>query len=320
LIGAEATDEAGFSRDDFTHFEIKIDDIPPEIDLIEPNEGEIFQHEGLTVRWNGSDNYSGIDRYEITSFGTDWEDTVITKDVQHTFTYLEDGEHEIEIRAFDNVGNENTTSVNITVDTLPPYLNIDDPIDGEVFEPGDITIFWNGSDDISGISRFEIRIGDDDWITVGEDTGHTFEDLEEGKYTVEVRAVDEAGNTVVEEVEFEVEEQTIAGTFVDLFSGYIWIFAIVLSAFLMVFFLIAKRKKSHRSNDGYNSLAMKDLAECGNCGSVIPGYLSECPKCGVEFSDLVKCKNCGSEIYDDVDECPECGYDFRLNDEELGDM
>jgi len=174
IIYAEATDEAGFSRNDVIQFEIKEDDIPPEIELLEPMEDEIFKEQELMIRWEGEDNQSGISHYEVTSDAHDWEDWLVTESTQYTFSYLENGEHLLGVRAVDNAGNENITTVNVTIDTIDPFLEIKDPIDGGELEPGDITVVWEGYDDLTGISYFEVRLDDNRWIDVGEDTSYTF--------------------------------------------------------------------------------------------------------------------------------------------------
>jgi len=239
---------------------------------------------------------------------------MVTENSLYTFPYLADGEYEIGVRAIDNVGNENTTSVNVTIDTKAPSLEINRSIDGEVVEPGDITVEWSGYDSVTGISHFEIRLNNDSWYDVGDLTEYTFDDLDEGEYNVTVRAVDEAGNTAVKNVEFKVEEETLLGTIGDLVMGNLWLFIAPLIAMLFLVLLLADRK-ARKSRYGEAS-SRRDIAECGNCGASIPGYLSYCPKCGAEFSDGVICKNCGMRVYGDPKECPECGTDFYLEGEE----
>jgi RNA polymerase subunit RPABC4/transcription elongation factor Spt4 len=55
----------------------------------------------------------------------------------------------------------------------------------------------------------------------------------------------------------------------------------------------------------------KEMIECGECGSLIPGDSKKCPNCGVEFElSKVRCSNCGAYIDQNLDECPECGARF----------
>ncbi|MHA1366972.1 MAG: Ig-like domain-containing protein [Candidatus Heimdallarchaeota archaeon] len=67
------------------------------------------------VTWSGSDSGSGIDYYEAQIDGGTW----INKGTgtSHTFTGLIDGAHTVNVRAWDNAGNDATDSTTFTVDT-----------------------------------------------------------------------------------------------------------------------------------------------------------------------------------------------------------
>ena len=315
LVNAVATDGAGFSRADISddNFEIKVDDVLPDVEIRYPIEGQIFQNRSLTLTWEGIDELSGIDHYEVTSDADEWETWMITERSQHTFDYLEDGEHHLGVRAVDKAGNERTVSVNVTVDTSIPVVDISNPSDGDEFEPGDITFSWEGYDNVTGISYFEIRLGNEEWSNLGDGTHYTFEELGEGEYNFTVRAVDRAGNTVTEKVEFEVREVHFYDPIVDILGEYLWIVVAFLAGMLFAFVLTAK----FRSSDGsipkskQNTQPESDTAECGGCGAVIPGNVASCPNCGVEFNlDTMKCNNCKAVIPSDASSCQYCGTRF----------
>ena len=50
--------------------------------------------------------------------------------------------------------------------------------------------------------------------------------------------------------------------------------------------------------------------ECPDCGTHILGYLTKCPKCGVEFVfeevEETKCPRCGKNVASDAQTCPAC--------------
>jgi len=125
-----------------------------------------------------------------------------------------------------------------------------------------------------------------------------------------VRAVDRAGNTVIETIEFEVKEDTIFEMTVDFVLGYWWILISILLAILLVIILLEKEEKERRSQDPASNQVQSDFIECGGCGAVIPSDVSSCPECEVEFSDEVECINCGELVDIDLERCPECGLDF----------
>jgi predicted RNA-binding Zn-ribbon protein involved in translation (DUF1610 family) len=57
--------------------------------------------------------------------------------------------------------------------------------------------------------------------------------------------------------------------------------------------------------------------ECPDCGTHILGYLTKCPKCGVEFVfeevEETKCPRCGKNVASDAQTCPACGKRFETD-------
>ena len=56
----------------------------------------------------------------------------------------------------DNAGNENIRTIDVTIDTIDPFLEIKNPVDGDELEPVDINVEWEGYYDITSISYFEM--------------------------------------------------------------------------------------------------------------------------------------------------------------------
>lgn len=303
----------------------------PQIELLSPTGGEgWYGGAEYDIEWetvSGDNDVDGVDLSYSTDGGITWKSIAegVPDTGNHTWEVPEEANSNalIKAEAFDTAGfsREDTSNYEFEIleDSSPPNLEIIEPMDGKTFEMDEelnVTIEWTGSDDHSGLDYFEINIDEGRWIEVGDSTNHTLEDLEEGEYEVTVRAVDRVGNIATESIEFEVRTPIFV-MFVDLVERYLWIFFFLYAVATLVVFISIKRDRRRRNSGAGNTynLALKDIAECGKCGTAIPGYLSECPKCGVEFSDVVQCKNCGSEIYDDVDECPECGAYFYLEDD-----
>ncbi|GEM_PF-6103101 len=200
-VEVRAWDNASNNDTDIVTF--IVDATPPDIEITAPEDGKPFDTDSVTVEWTGSDETTGIAYYEVKIDGGDW--TNVSMDTNHTFEDLEDGDHTVEVRAWDEAGNNNTDSVYFIVDTVPPYVEITSPEDEEVFEVDSVTVTWSGSDETSGIDHYRVRINGEAWVEVGTDTSYTFEDLDEGNHTVEVKAVDAAGNEAVDEVGFIVD-------------------------------------------------------------------------------------------------------------------
>jgi hypothetical protein len=78
----------------------------------------------------------------------------------------------------------------IMLDTIPPVVNV---VRLQMHDTG-VTILWSGSDNLSGIDHYEIRLDERGWINMGMNTSYTFKDLAPGIHIIYIKAVDRAGN------------------------------------------------------------------------------------------------------------------------------
>ena len=90
------------------HFKIMVDATPPEpFEIILPD-GKITANPTPRIRFETTDNLSGIDRYEIKISGQnggDWFNAATLKTASYLLPKLKPGEHQIFIRAYDKAGN-----------------------------------------------------------------------------------------------------------------------------------------------------------------------------------------------------------------------
>ncbi len=197
-----AWDNAGNSNTDSVDF--NVDAYDPSISITSPSNGMVTNETDVSVTWSGSDSRtgdSGIDYY-----ARKLDDGSYVKDgtsTSHTYTSLSDGTHTVYIRAYDNVGNYNTDSVSFEVDTIDPSVDISSPSEGGISKDTDVTIEWSGSDSGSGIYYYEVRDDGGTWRNKSTSTSHTYT-LSEGDHTVDVRATDNAGNSITDSVSFTV--------------------------------------------------------------------------------------------------------------------
>ncbi len=89
-------------------------------------------------------------------------------------------------------------------DTINPVVNISSPTEGHIFGTANVTVFWNGSDNME-VDHYEVQIDNGEWINVGNATNYTFQGLSDGDHTVVVKAVDLSGNEGTDEVTFNVD-------------------------------------------------------------------------------------------------------------------
>ncbi len=152
------------------------------------------------------------------TFGNTTFDFIDT-DVQNERTYY------YSIEAYNGVGNGVMSSEYVVVpDGIRPTLRIISPSDNIEIEDDSITIYWEGEDENSGISYYEIRLGAGPWIPKGNDTEHTFENLSPGDYRVYIRAYDNAGNDREESISFRIVSKAVS----PLNLGSYWWLALIL--------------------------------------------------------------------------------------------
>ncbi len=79
--------------------------------------------------------------------------------------------------------------------TLLPPKNIAVTFPSHEIRSSTVTATWTGSDDVSGISHYEVRLDGGSLVNVGTSTSHIFSGLGDGRYAIDVKATDKAGNT-----------------------------------------------------------------------------------------------------------------------------
>ena len=109
---------------------------------------------------------------------------------------IEEGRHVFSYRAEDMAGNvEAPHSVAIDVDTTPPTATITSPSVQAIVASNDLDVTWTATDATSGIDHFELTL--DGGVSRDVDAAarsYTFSGVSDGSHTVELRAVDVAGN------------------------------------------------------------------------------------------------------------------------------
>ncbi|MFP3872387.1 MAG: S8 family serine peptidase [Candidatus Natronoplasma sp.] len=209
-VEVRVTDKAGHQENYSIDF--LVDTVDPLVVIYGPENGEKINQDTVGVNWTADDKESAIEQCEIRlDEGNDgnWTGWMDIDEGEHTLEGLEEGEHTLEIRAEDLAGNEKIETITFTVDTIPPELEITSPSeDGELLRTDFVEVEWESEAVGTDIARYEIRLNDGEWKRV-QGTSYTFEDVEDGDYTVEIRAVDEAGNNQTKSIDFQVDHSII---------------------------------------------------------------------------------------------------------------
>ncbi len=221
---------------------------PVMIEVTSPEDGALLNESDVTLEWD-SENVS---YHEVRIDDGNWID--VGTDITYAFNDVEDGEHTVEVRGVNENISTNSAGVNLfgaggqeveevsfTVDTTPPKVNIITPEDGETFDVDSIKSEWTGSDEVSGIDHYEVKVDDGDWEE--EDVDITLSNLEEGNHTIQVRAVDNAGNVGEDTISFEVTESEEGGSLTSAEGWLFWLLAILLALVIAILLISAWYRK-----------------------------------------------------------------------------
>jgi len=231
-------DEAGHVAEDSVSF--IVDMTPPEIDILDPEEGDIFSYDQIDVEWEVTSHVTEVVVHEVSLDGEAWEKA--DSEEGHGFTGLEDGENTVHVRIEDEAGHGAEDSVSFIVDTTPPELEILFPDDGAVLDTREIDVEWNVTSHVTEVVVYEVSLDGETWEEADSEEGHGFTELEDGDHTVHVRVEDEAGHVTEKEVSFTVDIPLLSWIHI-----YILVFIVIVIALILMYMI--KRKKG--SKEGY---------------------------------------------------------------------
>ena len=187
---------------------VTVDNTAPDVNIVDPYDGA-YVNGVVTIIFNASDpnNVSLVELYidGVLKYSndTDYSSATYTYDWD-TSTELE-GNHTINVTAYDVVGNANSVEITVCVDRTPPSITITSPANNTEFNSSsDVTIQWTASDN-NELDKFEVYLNGSLKATLpGDAVNYTFYDLSNGGYNATVIAYDKAGNTDSDYVVFTV--------------------------------------------------------------------------------------------------------------------
>jgi hypothetical protein len=200
-VVVKAFDVAGNNGTDSVTFTVDL--TAPVVEIISPSDGAMFADVNVTVIWNASDALSGLAYIQVSIDGGDF--LTVGTDMSHAFTDLADGNHVVDVKAFDNAGNSFTATVHFMTDVTAPVIEIISPAEGAMFRNTSVLASWNVTDATSGVDLVQIRLDGGDWTNVSAVATHEYTDLISNNHSFQVRAVDVVGNVGLMSVEFIVD-------------------------------------------------------------------------------------------------------------------
>ena len=151
---------------------------------------------------------SGIASFECRRDGGAWAPCASPQ----AYASLGDGAHSFEVRALDKAGNADATPEKFdwSIDTTAPATTIDSgPAQFTAATGAEFTFSGNDGSG-SGVVSFECRRDGETWATCN--SSRTYADLLDGAHSLEVKAIDKAGNTDASPAKFDWTIDTTAPT------------------------------------------------------------------------------------------------------------
>lgn len=167
------------------------DETPPVVVIDSPANGSAFMVDNVTVEWTATDDLLGVDTTSVKLDDGGWVEVTGSS---YMFTGLTEGEHTLHVKAVDAAGNENSTSVTVTIDMTDPMVEFISPADDSAFNTTTVMATWSGEDLLSGMDVYHLAIGNGNFTDLGNSTEYEFIGLTEGMHQIHLRGYDIAGN------------------------------------------------------------------------------------------------------------------------------
>ena len=179
---------------------VTLDATLPDLAILSPpTTGTNYLQGQVNISWQCSDD-SGIANREVKVDALAWTD--VTSDSYAI--ELGDGHHVVSVRVTDLAGNAAFSQTTFVCDRVAPEVTVGGPGTDAKISEDNVNVWWYGSDDLSGIDHYEVRIAGGDWVDVGDATNHTFADLGDAWYSVDVKVVDKSGNEATATTSFGI--------------------------------------------------------------------------------------------------------------------
>ena len=160
-----------------------VDTTPPNVDISRPEDGEVTKDATPEFAFSSADSGATFEcRLNTNSFES-------CRSPYTPSVPLTEGPHRFDVRARDAAGNVASTSVTLTIDSLPPDTMLNSWPDAVI--PSNEARFTFSSSE-SGV-RFECKLDTVDFTTCT--SPHTVGPLSEDEHVFQVRAIDSAENT-----------------------------------------------------------------------------------------------------------------------------
>jgi len=192
---------------------IKLDKTPPVGSILINNNASYANSTSVMLTITATDNLSGVNQVRYSNDGV-WDiEAWETLSQTHSWTLTtNDGTKIVYVQFKDNAGCVSQPYFDIIVlDATSPSILITSPSPGYEIKSSSVLITWTGSDALSGINHYEIKLDAGSWVNVETDTTKTYTGLNDGSHTIDIKAFDQAGNTKEETISFIINTSPLFG-------------------------------------------------------------------------------------------------------------
>ena len=169
---------------------VTIDTIAPTLEVLSPSNQTYTNKTSLRIDIQAND--ANLNKIVVGINESDYVDFGLNDTIEISFH--EEGYYVLTIIAYDKALNSNKTNLVIVIDFSSPEISIDYPFNNTYLNESTVLVKWRGTDNVSGISGYEIIIDSGAFIDLGHNTEFRITGLRDGTHIIKIRAEDLAGN------------------------------------------------------------------------------------------------------------------------------
>ena len=204
-------DNSGLISDTYSDT-IILDVTPPSGFIIMENNATYTNTTSVTLILSATDAISGVIQMRFSHDNITWSSWEPYSTSGTWVLTMGDGTKTVYVQFKDGAGLISHSYFDtVILDTTPPAIIIISPSHDYESRSSMLNVTWMGSDEISGISHYEIRLDGGAWTNVGANTTYTFTQLADGSHIIDIRTVDKVGNIQQSTVSFTVNTSPLLG-------------------------------------------------------------------------------------------------------------
>lgn len=123
--------------------------------------------------------------------------------------------HATAVTGYYNIPGPRSNIINCSMDVTKPHLRIISPVEDLVQYENEVLFQWEGWDNKSGLTHFEIRLDGGEWEDVGLSTSRSYTDLSDGHHSFSVGCWDHATNYIAMSAHITIDR---SGPDIEIYS------------------------------------------------------------------------------------------------------